>query len=83
MLNHMYTTFMKRWIFDDSDEIEIRLPCWSTVINILEYACWLFNSDVYFTDFKEEVNYNIFGPSLIILSHSDFTQKIKPEIFKN
>ena len=32
----LYKTLIKRWIFDDSDEIEIRLPLLNC-LNILEY----------------------------------------------
>ena len=35
----------RRWIFDDSDEIEIKLPLLNC-LNILEYICWLLNSDL-------------------------------------
>ena len=40
----LYKTLIKRWIFDGSDEIEIRLPLLNCP-NILEYIWWLLNSN--------------------------------------
>ena len=47
MLNQigLYKTLIKRCIFDDSDEIKIRLPLLN-YLNILEYIWWLLNSDL-------------------------------------
>ena len=47
MLNQirLYKTLIKRLIFDDSDEIEIRLSLLNC-LNILQYMWWLFNSDL-------------------------------------
>ena len=44
----MYKTLIKRWVFDDSDEIEISLP-WSGGY-----------SDCYFIDFPEQGNLKYF-----------------------
>ena len=36
----IYKTLIKNWIFDETDEtdkIEIRLPCYESFLNILEY----------------------------------------------
>ena len=40
-----YKTLIKRSVFDESDEIEIRLP-FLNCLNILEYIWWLLNSDL-------------------------------------
>ena len=40
--SHMYKTVIKRWVFDDPDEIEIRLPfsrSFSTFSNISGGLC--------------------------------------------
>ena len=44
-LNQVYKTLIKRRIFNDSDEIEIRLLLLNS-LNILEYIWWLLNSDL-------------------------------------
>ena len=43
----LYKTLFKRLIFDESDEIEIRLSL-LYCLNILEYIWWLLNSELYF-----------------------------------
>ena len=41
----LYKTLLKRWIFDDSDETEIKLPLLNC-LNVLEYIWWLLNSEL-------------------------------------
>ena len=41
----LYKPLIKRWIFDDSDEIAITLPLLKC-LKILEYIWWLLNSDL-------------------------------------
>ena len=41
----LYKTYIKRWIFDVSDETQISLPLLNR-LNILEYILWLLNSDL-------------------------------------
>ena len=48
----LYESLIKRWIFDDSDETEIRLPLLNC-LNILKYTWWLLNSG--FRDFKRRL----------------------------
>ena len=47
MLNQigLYKTLIKTWIFDDPDEIEIRLLLLN-YLNILEYIWWLLILDL-------------------------------------
>ena len=43
---------IKRRAFDDSDEIEIRLPSYWTFLTFWNILGWQYDSDVFFTEFK-------------------------------